>query len=61
MSLDALYLLKRGIKHVMHWFADASKEAYCTTVYLVCKWHYTANTNLVAAKTRLTPIQKKMT
>ena len=50
-----------GIKHVMHCFADASKEAYCATVYLVCKLHYTAYSNLVAAKTRLPPVKKKMT
>ena len=50
-----------GIKHVMHCFADASKEAYRATVYLVCKLHYTAYSDLVAAKTRLPPIKKKMT
>ena len=52
---------ERGIKHVIHCFADASKEAYCATVYLVCKLHYTAYSNLAAAKTRLPPIEKKMT
>ena len=52
---------ERGIKHVMHCFADANKEAYCATVYLVCKLHYTAYSNFVAAKTRLPPIKKKMT
>ena len=52
---------ERGIKHVMHCFADASKEASCATVYLVCKLHYTAYSNLVPAKTRLPPVKKKMT
>ena len=52
---------ERGIKHVMQCFVDASKEAYCATVYLVCKLHYTAYSNLVAAKTRLLPVKKKMT
>ena len=50
-----------GIKHVKYCFTDASKEAYCVTVYLVCKLHYTAYSNLVAAKTRLPPMKKKMT
>ena len=50
-----------GIKHVIHCFADASKEACYATVDLVCKLHYTAYSNLVAAKTRLPPIKKKMT
>ena len=54
-------LKERGIKHVTHCFADASKGAYCATVYLVCKLHYTAHSNLVAAKTRLPPVKKKMT
>ena len=45
----------------MQYFADASKEAYCATVYLVCKLHYTAYSNLVAAKRRLPRIKKKMT
>ena len=49
------------MKHVMHCFADASKEAYCATVYLVCKLHYTTCSDLVAAKTRLPPVKKKMT
>ena len=50
-----------GIKHVMHCFTDASKEAYCATVYLECKLHYTAYSNLVSTKTRLPPIKQKMT
>ena len=52
---------ERKIKHVMHCFADAGKEAYCATVYLVCKMPYTAYSNFVVAKTRLPPIKKKMT
>ena len=54
-------VMERGIKHVMFCFADASKEAYCATVYLVRKLHYTAYSFLVAAKTRLPPVKKKMT
>ena len=62
MFLEALYLLKREESSmVCTVFADASKEAYCATVYLVCKLHYTACSNLVVVKTRLPPMKKKMT
>ena len=44
----------------MHCFANASKEAYCATVYLVCKLHYAAYPNLVAAVARLPQVKNKM-
>ena len=46
------------IKYNLHTFADASKEAYCATVYLVCKLQNQVSSNIIAAKTRLPPLRK---
>ena len=47
-------------EYYLHAFADASKEAYCATVYLVCKLHNQMTANIIAAKTRLPPLKKNM-
>ena len=47
-------------KYNLHTFADASKEAYCATVYLLCKLQNQVSSNIIAAKTRLPPLRKDM-
>ncbi len=47
-------------KFNLHAFADASKDAYCATVFLVCQMHYKVTSNLVAAKTRLAPMKRDL-
>ena len=49
-----------GIQHNLHAFADSSKDAYCAAIFLVCKLHHQVYSNIVAGKTRLSPLKKEM-
>ena len=58
---NILKIEEDGILHCeLHGFGDASKKAYCATVYLV---YYTKNgvfSNLLCAKTRVAPKKKQV-
>ena len=46
------------VRYQLHGFADASKEAYCAMVYLVCKSNQNMYTKLLCAKSRVAPLKQ---
>ena len=46
------------IKTSLHGFGDASKKAYCATVYLICETTKGIYSKLLCSKIRLAPLKK---